>query len=159
MDGIEVVFGAFGKGVSPAHQAAGSGPQGAKPTLDVAGLALDLRAAAVRAGWKSSRVGSPLVAARGATPVARHQRCSQVAGALQAPVTQSPANNLAGATALGHPEPKLASLAAHETPEFIEFQHVAAGGGQERVHEGGETGCFFPPPSARPACGRPRRYV
>ena len=35
----EVVLGTLGKGVRPAHQATESGPQGAKPTLDMADLA------------------------------------------------------------------------------------------------------------------------
>ena len=136
-DGIEVVLRALGKGVRPTHQAAGSGPQAAKPAFDVAGLALGFGAAAVGADGKGCRVGFPLVAARGATPETGCQRGPQVHGPLEASVTQGPAHDLAGAPTQGHPQPKLVGLGTHKAPEFIQLQHVAPLARQQSVHEGG----------------------
>ena len=74
VDGIEVVLGVLGKGISPAYQATGPGPQRAEPTLDVASFAIGLSAGAVGSLRESCRVGIPVVAAGGTVAVARCQR-------------------------------------------------------------------------------------
>ena len=145
VDGVEVMLGALGKGVSPAHQAAGSGPQSAEPTLDVAGFTLLFAAATMVSLWERGGVGIPEVAAGRTSTVARWQVCPQITGTLQAAVTQCPSDDLAGTTTKGHPQPQGVGFAAHEAPEFIEFEHVTALAGQERVHEGGQIVRFFPP--------------
>ena len=147
VDGVEMVLGVFREGIGAAHQTAGSRPQGAEPTLDVAGLACFFAAAAVDVFGEGGGVSIPEVAASSSTSVAFRQRSPQITGALLAPVTQGPGDDLAGAAAQGHPEPELAGFAAHKAPEFVEFEHVAVFSGQERVHEGGLRRRFFPPPS------------
>ena len=152
-----MVFGVFRKRVSPAHQAAGSGAQGAEPTLDVVGFACLLAAATMRVWWKRGRVSLPVIAAGGAPAVARRQRRPQIARALQTAVTERPTHDLAGPPAQRHPEPKLTGFATHEAPEFIEFKHVTVFSGQERVHESRQTLRFFPPPTGSRFGSRHRR--
>ena len=149
MDGVEVILGAFGEGVSAAHQAASSGPQNAKPAFDVVGFAFVFAAAAVGVFGESPHVSLPEIAARGATPLAFGQCRVEVTRTLQTPVAERPSHDLARSPAQRHPEPKLAGFAADKAPEFIQFEHVAVLAGQQRVHEGGQARRFFPPPSAR----------
>ena len=49
VDGIEVVLGVLGEGISLTHQATDAGPRGAKPAFDVVGSA-----PAVKRGVKGS---------------------------------------------------------------------------------------------------------
>ena len=69
VDGVEMIFGALGEGVRPAHLAAGSGPQGAKPTFDVVSFSFLFAAATMRVGGEGHPVRFPEVAAGGAPPV------------------------------------------------------------------------------------------
>ena len=111
------------------------------------GLTFFFAATAMGVFGKGRRVSIPIVATGGTIPVALGQGSPQITGALQTAVTQRPADNLAGAAAQGHPEPELAGFAADETPEFVQFEHVAVFSGQERIHEGRQSFRFFPPPS------------
>ena len=157
MDGVEVVFSAFGERQGFAHQAAHALAQGAEPTLHVAGLPLPLGAATVRSGRESRLVGPPKIAAGGAPPPARRQRSAQVRCALFAAVTQRPSDDLASAAAKRHPQPERLRLGLHKAPEFIEFKHVTLFAGQERVHEGRKALCFFPPATSSRSGNKPRR--
>ena len=143
-----MVFGVFGEGVRPSHQATEPGPQGAEPAFDVVGFALGLAAATVGVLGESGGIGVPVVAAGSTSPVALGQRGAQIIGTLLAAVAQRPAHDLAGSSTQRHPQPERLRLAAHVAPEFIQLQHVPVLGGQERVHEGWDLRRFFPP--ARP---------
>ena len=145
VDGVEVVFGALGKGVRPAYQATGPGPQRTKPTFDVVGFAFLFAARAVGSLGKRGGVGIPIVAAGRTMPVRFGQGSPQIARALQAAISQRPGHDLAGASAERHPQPQRMSFRTDEAPKFIEFEHVAFLAGQERVHEGGQIVRFFPP--------------
>ena len=120
MDGIQVVFGALGEGISSADQTAGAGSQGAKPTLHVVGFAFRFAAAAMGFGRKRRGVGFPVVATGGAPAVILGQRGLKIAGTGQTSVAQGPGHDLAGSSTKGHPQPELAGFAAHETPEFVQ---------------------------------------
>ena len=148
VNGIEVVLGVLGKGVSFAHQATHSCSQGAKEAFDVVGLALVFAAGAVSSFGKSVWVGFPVVAAGVATLVVLGQGGPQVTRALLAAVAQGPSHDLARAPTQGYPQPERPRLAAHQAPEFIQLQHVVLLAGQERVLESRQSFRFFPP--ARP---------
>ena len=139
-----MVFGAFGEGQGFANQVADPLAQRAKPTFDVAGFALAPAATAVCSGGEGSLVGAPMIAARGTTPVRGWQAGPQVGRAPLAAVAQTPGYDLTRATAQGYPQPERLRFCLHETPEFIEFEHVAALAGQERVHKHREAFHFFP---------------
>ena len=159
VDGVEVVFGAFGEGVGSANQAADPCSQRAKPTFHVIGFSFLFATAAMGVGRKSRRISLPEVAAGSAILVVLGQRRLQVTGTLQAAVAQRVGDDLAGPSAKGHPQPERLGLVAHEAPEFIQFKHIAFLAGQQRVHEGGEILRFFPPTSASPSCNTRRRFV
>ena len=157
MDGIQVVLRVFREGVSLTHQAAQAGAQGAKPAFDVVGFSLRFATAAVSPLWERGGVSLPEVAAGGAAPVALGQGGTQIRRTLLAAVAEGLGDDLAGSSTQRHPEPKLASLAAHEAPKLVEFKHVAVFSGQERVHKRRETGRFFPPPNAGRSYNKRRR--
>ena len=149
MDGIQVAIHALGKGAGAAHPAAQPGAQGAKAALGVVGLSLLLAAETARARRESSLVGQ--ASRRGASPDAGSPggTCARklLAPALAA-VAEGVGHDLAGAAAKRQPPPDFPRLGGRETPEFIQFQHVAFFAGQERVLKGRQAPEFLPPPSA-----------
>ncbi len=126
---------ALGEGKSLANKAAKSLAQGAVPTLDVAGFAHAhaLAGAAVGTARKDFVVGQPPVAARGPTAVVRRDALTQRAGTVGRTIPDKVGDHLAGLTAERDPHPAHVGLAAHEAPEFVEFEHVAYLGRKERV--------------------------
>ena len=159
MDGVEVVLGVLGERVGFADQSTHPRPQRAEPAFDVVGFALLFAARTVGVLWERGGVSIPVITAGGAVPVALGQRGPQVTGALQAPVTKGPAHDLAGASAQRHPQPERLRLAAHETPEFVQFEHVTVLAGQERVHERRELVRFFPPAKPSRFGSTPRKFA
>ena len=123
---------ALGKGEGLAHEASESLAQGVVPTLDVAGLACALVGAAVGAARKDLVVSQPKVAAGGAAAVIRRDALTQSAGALGRAIPDEASDDLARLPTKRDPHPARIELAAHEAPEFVEFEHVALLGGQER---------------------------
>ena len=147
VDGVQVVLGALGEGERLAHEAAHALAQRAKPAFHVAGFSLPLGAAAMGARRKGGAVGSPKIAAGGATAVVLGQGDPQVAGTLLAAVAQAPGHDLAGTPAKRHPQPEGLRLAAHQAPEFIQLQHVVLLAGQQRISEVRQVLRFFPSPA------------
>ena len=86
-----MILGMLGEGVGFMHQATDACPQGAKPTLDVAGLALGLGAAAMGAPGESGGVGCAEVAVGGVLAGCLGQADVPVRRALPAPVAWRPA--------------------------------------------------------------------
>lgn len=70
VDGVQVGLGVLREGASPAHQVAGPRPQGAEPTLHMAGFAFCFAATTVGSLRERGGISIPVVAAGGAVPVA-----------------------------------------------------------------------------------------
>ena len=134
---------ALGEGKGFADKTPGSLTQRVVPTLDVAGLTRASAAGAVGAPGKDLVVGQPPVAARGTATIIGREALTQSAGTIGRTIPDEVCDHLAGLAAQGDPHPARVGLGAHEAPEFIEFEHVAFFGWQERVAQWWETCRFF----------------
>jgi hypothetical protein len=104
---------------------------------------------------KGCFAGEPEVAATGATTIVGRDAHPQGAGALRRAISHEESDDLAGLPTQGNPHPALVGFGADKAPEFVQLQHVAFFGGQQRLAQWRQLGGFF---STRArACPAPRR--
>ena len=134
---------ALGKRQGFAHKATQALTQRVVPTFDVAGFAFAFVAQAVSSPWKNLGVGQPEVAARGPAAVVGRDALAQHKGTFGGAVAHEVRHDLVGLAAKGDPELASVGFGADETPEFVQFRHIALLRRQKRLAQGRADFGFF----------------
>ena len=134
---------ALGEGKRFAHEATKTLAQSAVPAFNVAGFARALAGAAVGALWEGLVVGQPEIAARGAAAVRRRDALTQGTGCSSRTVAHEVRHHLTSLAAKGDPHPAWVRFGTGEAPEFVEFEHIARLGSEQRVAQRREAFGFF----------------
>ena len=127
----------------PPHKPRQSLTQDAIKSFDVAGLPCPFARRSMLSFRQHFGIGGPEIRVQQTAFVGgRNPLPQQAAGGL-ASVADGIRNDLAGAAALGQPNPALVSAKPNKRPHFVQLQHVVRLSGGQCLAQRRQMACFF----------------